>query len=282
MKRKTFLVMAGVGLLIGSLSLANCTSTPDNQADLVAKVKKQETRIEELQKERDALNSQMRMFDAGPGRLKSENEELTKQVQLLKDSDKSLQESLAALISGTDKTKNEQIEALKAENERLAKLVKTANVSPATSVIPESAQPGISAKDASIEKVKSTIADLEAQIGELQPKVLQARAKVTNLCRATIDRRVTGGGNLICGRGTGAYLYPHNRPYYYYGHTHDSSCYAPVWERIEQGNFRTQHDKDEAIRLANEEKLPLEQMLLKQRTDLEKAKQELGRLRRGE
>lgn len=243
-------------------------------ASLESEVKRLNDLLKLSEDRNRGLYDERRSLTIDKEQTKTEYERLAKQVTALEAGNKSMQESLDALASATDKIKDKQIEDLKAQIERLAQQAKAPGASPATSDPPDA-----SVRDASIEKVKATIADLEAQIGELQPKVAMARSKVTNLCRGTIDRRITGGGNLICGRLSGSNLYPHGRSYYY--HTHDASCYAPVWERTEQGTFRTQHDKDEAIRSANEEKLPLEQMLLNLRNDLEKARQELRRLPRG-
>lgn len=244
-------------------------------ASLESEVKRLNDLLKLSEDRNRGLYDQRRSLTIDNEQTKTEYERLAKQVTALEAGNKSMQESLDALASATDKIKDKQIQDLKAEIERLAQQAKTPGANPATPDPPDA-----SVRDASIEKVRAIIADLEAQIGELQPKVAMARSKVTNLCRGTIDRRITGGGNLICGRPSGANLYPHNNPNYDY-HTHSAYCYAPVWQRIEQGTFRTQHDKDEAIRSANEEKLPLEQMLLNLRNDLEKAKQQLGRLPRG-
>jgi hypothetical protein len=138
-----------------------------------------------------------------------------------------------------------------------------------------------------IAETQNRVADLAAQIAELTPKVAQARAKVTNLIRTTLDTPMVPppGGfirdgqmyrrDLTCGRST-ARVYP-----YYYGHVHDASCYTdtPIGPAVRAGDFRSAHEKDKAIQAAKEENLPSEKMLLDLRNELEKAKQELGRLR---
>jgi len=266
MKRLTLLV----GLLVVVLGPASCTSTPDSQANLVPILEKQGTRIEQLENERESLREQVRTADGRADQLKAENEKLKEMLASQKRLDTAATPPPPGLLDGRP--------SAVAPSPAQVPPVAALPVVPAEETkAPEVAAAPLDAS-ASIEKVQSIVADLEAQIVELQPKVIQARSKVTNLCRATVDVKKSEGGELICGRPSG--YPPGRRGYYYDYHVHNASCYRPFREWVEPGTFRTQHDKDEAIRVAIEEKLPFEQMLLKLRNDLEKAKQELGRLRR--
>ncbi|MCX5683659.1 MAG: hypothetical protein NT049_08245, partial [Planctomycetota bacterium] len=100
---------------------------------------------------------------------------------------------------------------------------------------------------------ENAVADLQTRLAELQGKAGLARTKVSNLQKATVDTRVPPPD----------------------GHVEDATHHAT----LKEGNFRTELQKQEAVRKAKEELMPIEVELRKVQDDLAKAKLSLGKLR---
>ena len=111
-----------------------------------------------------------------------------------------------------------------------------------------------------------------------------------SVARATIDQRMIPppGGQIINGQIYRRvlncnYSEPNYTRQFQYGHTHNESCYRSelIGPAVKAGDFRSLRDKEDAVRKAKEENLPLEQELASLEKQLAESKVQLGKLRFG-
>jgi hypothetical protein len=133
-------------------------------------------------------------------------------------------------------------------------------------------QPGFKPPAATAPEIaaaEKTVADLDSRIKTLQPKLGQCRSKTAELARAKVDQRM---------------IPPPNGGIHQHGgeeriHNFEGNDIGPA---IKRGDFRTQLDKDEAVRTAKQDLLPMEQELRALQDELAAAKAKLAKLRAGQ
>jgi hypothetical protein len=130
------------------------------------------------------------------------------------------------------------------------------------------------ADSASVVELEKIVANLDGRIKTLQPKLGLARSKIMGLARATIDQRMVppAGGMIEGGQVYSREVGP-KYPYYpYYG-------FIPIGPAVKTGDFRSLKDKEDAIRAAKEETLPMEQEMKSLQDELAATKAKLAKLR---
>jgi hypothetical protein len=132
---------------------------------------------------------------------------------------------------------------------------------PAAAVGPSQAPPGLD----------KTVADLDGRIAALRTKVIQARTKITDLSRSTIDQVTPVPPGAIVKNDTvyrkeSLVVSPHYQ-------------YVPLGPAIRKGDFRSQREKDDAVKKAKEEAVPLEQELRSLQAEQAAAKAKLLKLK---
>ena len=143
----------------------------------------------------------------------------------------------------------------------------------------------------SVAELEKTIADLDGRIKALQAKVGPARSKIMGLARATLDQQMIppAGGKIENGqvfRQDVRYLREVERVGYDASGNRfvtyrnvPSYEYVPIGPAVKKGDYRTQSEKEEALRKAKEEGLPMEQELKSLQDELAAAKAKLAKLR---
>ncbi|MCX5682311.1 MAG: hypothetical protein NT049_01325, partial [Planctomycetota bacterium] len=122
--------------------------------------------------------------------------------------------------------------------------------------------------DQSTPASEQLVADIEGRIAALRPKVGLRRSKIMELERAKVDQRMVpppSGGIRIVNNEERIYNFE----------------YKDIGPAIKRGDFRTQQEKDEAIRKAKEDALPVEQELKALQDELAATKAKLAKLRTG-
>jgi hypothetical protein len=258
------------GFILGLLYLSSCTNAPTAptaQGDLTDKLEQQQRRIEQLESERRSGQELMRLVDARLERLKAENEQLTKQETLLKNR----LEVAAIPVPAPPPVPevSEVVEPIQAKPTPQPQEIKQLTAS----------------------QIQEQIVDLEAKIVELRPRLALANARVTNITKATVNSEAEApsggfirGGTiyrriLICQR-------PQilRSPDHFKEHVHSESCYGSqaIGPSLRRGDFPTAFERDKAAQIAREEASPLKLQMAQLTKALEKAKQELGKLRAAE
>lgn len=131
------------------------------------------------------------------------------------------------------------------------------------------AQAGAAKDPQTAAEAEQLVADLQARINALSPKIGQQRAKISILAHAKIDQRMIpppgGGIRFVNGE---------ERIYNFEGND--------IGPAIKRGDFRTQHDKEAAVQAAREELLSLTQESTSLPDELAAAKAKLAKLRAGQ
>ena len=252
-----------MGLAVGLAAfLAGCDDQVREQME--SEVKTLQARCEALKREGDAAN-------ASVDRLMAENAALERKQYGLGAENDSLKKQVEA----------ERVAAAKSGVAVPSVAADTAPSTPGTSAPAATANaapaPGtrVAAVDeASVAAMEKTVADLDSRIKALQPKLGQCRSKIMGLARATVDQpMVPPPGGMIS---DGQVFRREPREYYpYYG-------FVPIGPAVKKGDFSSLREKDEAIRKAKEEVLPMEQEFKALQDELAAAKAKLAKLRAGQ
>ena len=262
-----------MGLAVGLAAfLAGCDSEVHEQME--SEVKTLQARCEALKREGDTAK-------ASTDRLMAENAALErKQYGLGAENDSLKKQMEAERVEAAQKA--EQLTKDLATAKSVVAVPSTPGTSAPPATINAAPAPGTRVAvvdEASVAAMKETVADLEGRIKALQPKLGQCRSKIMGLARATVDQPMVPppGGKIENGQ-----VYRRdtcNDPTHYdYHHYH----YAPIGPAVKKGDFSSQREKDEAVRKAREEALPMEQEFKALQDELAKAKAKLANLRAGQ
>jgi len=167
--------------------------------------------------------------------------------------------------------------AATAKIEKLTRDLAAAKALPATAAPPPMAATapaaaGVPSASDSAATIETTVADLQARLAPLRAQVGQARGKVAALVRGTVDAtNVAPPGGKI----QGGQIYRFENRYDVYG----NPIFTPIGSVIKKGDFRSQQEKENAIRAARAEATPLEMELKTLEDQLAQAKAALAKAR---
>jgi hypothetical protein len=259
-----------IGLAVGLAAfLAGCDSEVHEQME--SEVKTLQTRSEVFRRECDTLK-------AAVDNLKAENAALERKQYGLGAENDSLKKQVEAERVAAARKVEQLTKDLAAAKRGIAVLSAAPDTAPAaTANAAPAPETRIAVVDeASVAAIKETVADLDGRIKALQPKIGQARSNIMGLARATVDQPMVPppGGKIENGQ-----VYRRdacNDPTHYdYHHYH----YAPIGPAVKTGDFRSLKDKEDAIRKAKGEALPMEQELKALQDELAAAKAKLAKIR---
>lgn len=260
-----------ITLLLLALVSIGCKDTPTPKNDALTiqvfeKNKQLDSRVQALEAENKIAYNSLAEYRASNEQLKNANAILTGNVAYYKNELATLNKKYA--LSVADAVKSEPANSRAESN--------VSSIKADTPVAPDSSA------------LERSVADLQKRIELLRPRVGAGRSKIASLVRATIDQRMIPppGGQIINGQIYRRVLSCNYNSSNYtrqfqYGHTHDESCYRSeqIGPAVKAGDFRSARDKDDAIRGAKEENLPLEVELTSLEKQLIESKSQLGKLR---
>jgi regulator of replication initiation timing len=232
------------GLAVGlAVFMAGCDSQTQDSTE--SEVKALQSRCASLKRETENLKASI-------DTLKAENTAMDRKVYGLKTENAQLKRQLeTALAAARPATPARPATATKTTDNSGAPPPGTTVVMGGAIPVPGAAVQPAGANDQTPAGLEKTVADLEARIAVLRPKITQNRGKLTDLVRSSIDQQtpVPSGGVV-----NGGVVYRKESlivaPYYQF---------IPVGPAVRKGDFRTQQEKDDAIRRARDEAAPLEQ-----------------------
>lgn len=263
---------AVMGLTIGLAAfLAGCYSPSGEQL---------ESDFKTLQARCEAFRGQNEALKATVDTLRAENAALERQRYGVRTENEALKRQLdaerTAAAQKMDKLVKELAAAKSSAPAAAATVAAPAGAARAASPAsardsPAGAAPAAGADQATVAELEKTVADLNGRIKALQPKLGQARSRIMGLARATVDQQMVAppGGKI-----EGGQVY-RREPYDYWPYY----GYAPIGPAVKKGDFPSQREKEEAVRKAKEETLPMEQELMSLQDDLAAAKAKLAKLR---
>jgi regulator of replication initiation timing len=254
------------GLAVGlAVFVAGCDSQTQDSTE--SEVKTLQSRCASLKRETenlkaniDTLKAENTAMDRKMYSLKTENTQLKRQLET----------ALAAAQPATPARPAAATTTATTDNSGAPPPGTTAVMGGAIPVPGAVAQPA-DANDQTPAGLEKTVANLEARIAILRPKVTQNRGRLADLVRSTIDQQmpVPPGGVV-----KGGVVYKKEglivAPYYQF---------IPVGPAMRKGDFRTQQEKDDAIRKARDEAAPLEQEFKSLQADQVAAKVKLLKLK---
>jgi hypothetical protein len=277
-----------MGLAVGLAAfLAGCDGGARGQLD--ADVKRLESKCEALQRENETLRAQDAAQNSQMSSLKSENAALKRGWEAERSSSAQqiaqLQSELALAKQGaTAAAATAAAAAPKAPIAAPPASTESGNTpptpapapAPVAGQAPAAAPAGAATDPQTAAEAEQLVADLQARINALSPKVGQQRAKIGSLSSAKVDQQMIpppNGG--ICTACT-AYYHEGGVPMIYnFQHHH-------IGPAIKVGDYRTQRDKEAAIQAAREVLLPLAQELKSLQDELAAAKAKLAKIRAGQ
>jgi hypothetical protein len=264
-----------ITLLLLALIAIGCSDTPKPVKDefltqVLEKNKQLDTRVQALETENRTAYKSLAEYRTSNEQLTKDNETFKAHVAYYKNEIETLNTKYALAVA--DAVKSETANAKAKSNNTKAKS-SISSIKPDAPVAPE-----------------QSIADLESRIASLRPEVGSGRSKVASLIRGTIDQQMVppAGGHIVGGQIYRRVLHCNYSPSNWTGqrdyvHTHDASCYRSelIGPVVKVGDFRSSRDKDDAIRRAKDENLPLEQELASLEKELAESKAQLAKLRSG-
>jgi regulator of replication initiation timing len=230
------------GLAVGlAVLVAGCDSQTQNSTD--SEAKNLQARVASLTRENaglkasvDTLKAENTAMDRKMSGLKSENSQLKRQLELASAPARPTAASAAKPDVANNTLTLGSPTGIVVQGGKLPGTI--------TTVLP--AGPAVMTPE-------QTAADLETRIAALRPKVLVMRNKVTELSRSTVDipTPVPPGGIIQNGtvfKKESMIVAPFYR-------------LVPVGPAVKKGDFRTADEKEEAVKKAKAEWMPLDQEL---------------------
>jgi predicted nucleic acid-binding Zn-ribbon protein len=240
--------------------LAGCDNEAQNAAD--SEMKTLRARVASVGRENDNLKASI-------DTLKAENTSMARKMQALTTENRQLKRDLEIARAATPPAPAAPAQATAAAADSGLSAAPPATIAAQGKAVPApAATPTAESPTAALER---SIAELETRITELQPKIIEVRSRISEVARSTVDQAVSVPAGAIVQSGTIFKKEPLLvAPYY---------RLVPLGPAVRKGDFRSQAEKDDALRQARDAAAPVERELKALQTELTATKVKLLKLK---